>query len=367
MTSYENPLIVHENRCSIIQKYYKSNKATAGQNCKFALANESYRASLNRHYRLGSLKIANLSCADTLASLNSVASNLNPKKGAVMTKVEINGTKHTVMLDSGADISVISTSFAKKINAIYTPGATIECLSAGNNVLSIVGIALISVKLENYVLKEWFLVSDVLNQEMIIGADLIWGHQIDIMCSDGTARIGDNVIEITARNTGSVCSMVTTTAKPSQLAKIDETNLIPSQRIRLIKLLDDYEDIFSKNEDDIGKSDFIHKITLNSETPVKSRAYRIPYAQKQCVEQEIAKMLRMGVIVKSNSDYCAPIVLVKKKDNSNRFCIDFRKLNATTIKDCYPMPFIDEKLESLSGKFFFFQSRSDGWILAVSS
>ena len=97
-----------------------------------------------------------------------------------MTKVEINGTKHTVMLDSGADISVISTSFAKKINAIYTLGATIECLSAGNNVLSIVGIALISVKLENYVLKEWFLVSDVLNQEMIIGACLIWNHQIDI-------------------------------------------------------------------------------------------------------------------------------------------------------------------------------------------
>lgn len=99
---------------------------------------------------------------------------------------------------------------------------------------------------------------------MIIGADLIWDHQIDIMCSDSTARIGDNVIEITARNTGSVCSMVTTTSKPSQLAKIDETNLIPSQRLRLRKLLDDYEDIFSKNEDDIGKSDFIHKITLNS-------------------------------------------------------------------------------------------------------
>lgn len=116
------------------------------------------------------------------------------------------------------------------------------------------------------------------------------------------------------------------------------------------KLIDDYEDVFSKNDGDLGKAEFIHRIELNSDTPVKSRAYRIPYVQKAVVEEGIAKMLKIGVIQRSNSDWSSPIVLVKKKDNTVRFCVDHRKVNEKTVKDNYPMPFIEEKL---GGKSFF--------------
>jgi len=80
-------------------------------------------------------------------------------------------------------------------------------------------------------------------------------------------------------------------------------------------------------------------------------------------------MIRMGVIQQSNSDFTSPIVIVRKKDNSNRFCIDFRKLNAIAVKDSYLMPLIEERLESLRGKDIFrcLDLTSGYWQFAVET
>ena len=64
-------------------------------------------------------------------------------------------------------------------------------------------------------------------------------------------------------------------------------------------------------------------------------------------------MLHQGVIRESNSPWSSPVVMVKKKDSSWRFCINFRKLNERTVKDAYPLPRIDETLEALAGSRFF--------------
>ncbi|MCG8096512.1 MAG: DDE-type integrase/transposase/recombinase [Candidatus Thiodiazotropha endolucinida] len=64
-------------------------------------------------------------------------------------------------------------------------------------------------------------------------------------------------------------------------------------------------------------------------------------------------MLEQGTVEPSDSPWSAPICLVKKKDGSCRFCIDFRKLNSVTLKDAYPLPRIDDTLESLSGSLWF--------------
>lgn len=319
---------------------------------KFMVASAGYKA-VKRYYNHTGKNVTYLNKRIEVASIRNNNIEIDGKKGAVMTCVKINGIQYKALIDSGADRSMISAEFARRIRSEYRPNTNDTYITAGKSTLNVVGEAQISFSLVDNVLEEYFLVADVLAYDIIIGADILWKNKIDILFSDGTARLGENYVRIAAKTNRSVCSVAETSSMPSQLAQIDDTNLNPSQRKQLVKLLDEYEDIFSKNEDDIGKSEFIHKITLNSETPVKSRAYRTPFAQKQCVEKEIAKMLRMGVIVKSHSDYCSPIVLVKKRDMTNRFCVDFRKLNAITVKDCYPMPFIDEKLESLRGKNFF--------------
>ena len=64
-------------------------------------------------------------------------------------------------------------------------------------------------------------------------------------------------------------------------------------------------------------------------------------------------MLKKDVIKSSTSPWASPIVLVRKKDWSSRFCIDYRKVNAVTQKDAYPLPRVDETLDTLSGSRWF--------------
>jgi hypothetical protein len=80
---------------------------------------------------------------------------------------------------------------------------------------------------------------------------------------------------------------------------------------------------------------------------------RYPLVQKQIIDKEIDKMLEDQIIEPSKSQWSANICSVRKKDGSPRFCIDFRKLNFITQKDAYPLPRIDETLDTLSGQSWF--------------
>ena len=73
----------------------------------------------------------------------------------------------------------------------------------------------------------------------------------------------------------------------------------------------------------------VHDVELTEE-PVRVKQYPMPYSTKQVIRDEVENMLKYGVIEPSSSPYNSPIVLVRKKDNVYRFCIDFRKLNSIT-------------------------------------
>lgn len=79
----------------------------------------------------------------------------------------------------------------------------------------------------------------------------------------------------------------------------------------------------------------------------------MPVATKGVKESEVQKMLDRGVIRPSNSPWSSPVVFVRKQDGSWRLCVDFRELNSVTHKDAYPLPWIDETLESLCGFVYF--------------
>ena len=74
---------------------------------------------------------------------------------------------------------------------------------------------------------------------------------------------------------------------------------------------------------------------------------------KSEIERQIAELLEQGVIQLSNSPFSSPVLMIKKKDLTWRMVIDYRHLNALTLKGKYPLPIIDELLDELAGAAFF--------------
>lgn len=96
-----------------------------------------------------------------------------------------------------------------------------------------------------------------------------------------------------------------------------------------------------------------HQINLVQEEVVRSRPYKIPFSLRSQVNQEIEDMLKLKVIEPSNSPYVTPIVVVKKPDNSNRICLDFRRLNQITVFDSEPMTDPDQIFANIRGSKYF--------------
>ena len=90
-----------------------------------------------------------------------------------------------------------------------------------------------------------------------------------------------------------------------------------------------------------------HKICTGTANPIRLPPYQIPYAHRDAVQKELHEMLDCGIIERSRSEWAAPIVLVKKKEGSLRLCVDYRRMNAVTQTDAYPMPRIDELIDRL--------------------
>ena len=135
--------------------------------------------------------------------------------------------------------------------------------------------------------------------------------------------------------------------------KIGSNNISQSQRKQLERLVLKYSSIFSTTGRPLGRTSVVKHNIITNGPPIRQKFRRIPEAIKPIVTQEVDKMLEGGIIRKSVSPWSSPIVLVKKKDGKWRFCIDFRKINAITHKDAYPLPKIEETLDALSGAKYF--------------
>ena len=139
------------------------------------------------------------------------------------------------------------------------------------------------------------------------------------------------------------------------LEKLDLTGLEawPEDQVeKAHSLLKEYHDIFSLEKHHVGHTKAAkHKIVLKDPDtpPFKERFCQIPPPQHDEVHAHLKMMLDAGVIRPSNSPWCNAVVLVRKKDGSLRFCIDFQKLNSLTVKDSHLLPHICETLESLAG------------------
>eukprot|EP00731_Ephydatia_muelleri_P039166 Em1164g1a len=126
------------------------------------------------------------------------------------------------------------------------------------------------------------------------------------------------------------------------------------EKEELFSLLLEFADVFSLSTKNLGHTKVLqHRIDTGNAQPVHLPPRRIPHARREELKEMLRDMLEKNAIEHSDSPWSSPIVLVKKKDGTTRFCVDYRKVNEVTRKDAYPLPRVDDTLDTLAGSKFF--------------
>lgn len=181
--------------------------------------------------------------------------------------------------------------------------------------------------------------------EAILGVQ--WLRQVSPICFDFTKQ--EMVITWQQKKITQACFLV-------QLSAIEEST--PEQEIQapedIQKILHEFPTVFQppKELPPCRPQDHLIPI-MEGSAPVNINPYKCPYLQRTKIEKMVQEMLASGIIKHSQSPYASPVLLVKKKDNTWRFCVDYRALNAITVKNRFPIPIIEEMLDQLYGSRVF--------------
>lgn len=134
-----------------------------------------------------------------------------------------------------------------------------------------------------------------------------------------------------------------------------DTEILTSDEVKVVhSLLQQNCDVFSTNPVDLGRTNLIkHNIHTSSESPLRQKAYRTSPVLREEIHKQVQKLLDADLIEPSHSPWASPVILVRKKDGSYRFCIDYRRLNSITVKDAHPLPRVDDSLDALAGATLF--------------
>jgi transposase InsO family protein len=132
----------------------------------------------------------------------------------------------------------------------------------------------------------------------------------------------------------------------SEEPNLTNTDVNEAQKEQIKQLIRAFPNVFKTQPGRTTK--LKHQINLiTGSQPCNSPPFRYTPARRQIIEENLTEMIKQGIISPSKSPWASPVILAPKKDGSLRFCIDYRKVNSMTVRDAYPIPRIDDTLDSL--------------------
>ncbi|WVZ69502.1 hypothetical protein U9M48_018276 [Paspalum notatum var. saurae] len=260
-----------------------------------------------------------------------------------------------ILIDSGSSHTFISTKIASQLSPMIVSAPEMKVqVASGHNLLcsSLIPAACWQVQTCSFI--QDLRILDLSGYDMIVGLD--WLEQfspMEVHWKQKWLRIPyqGKLVRLCgllpAIPEGSLLQIqvISASSSTSQSAVISP---------QVQALLDEYQHLFELPVDLPPTRECDHSIPLlPGASPVSVRPYRFPPALKDEIEKQVHEMLSNWLIHKSTSPFSSSVLLVKKKDNSWRFCVNYRQLNAITVKSKYPVPIIEELLDELHGSSWF--------------
>ena len=270
---------------------------------------------------------------------------------------EVAGFPCQILLDTGSPISIVSKRFVKKIGMDNKIVGAKPCVLKGvsGGAVPMESKVLVNVALGNSARKVKVWIAEM-EDDVILGMDFLKSQGCVLDLQLGTVKMGSTSLAL-ACNSGKpmlIRAIRPCEAKtvPVELEQLVPTNSGHEEDVK--QLLRDFTDVFAVGSKSLGRTDMVrHKIQTEGAAPIKQAPRRMPLAKASEAQKAIQEMVSQGVVKPSQSPWSSPVVLVRKKDGSLRFCVDYRRLNAVTKKDSYPLPRIDDCIDSLAGSRWF--------------
>ncbi|CAH0556831.1 unnamed protein product [Brassicogethes aeneus] len=245
-------------------------------------------------------------------------------------EISVLGKRLVGLLDSGASRTIVGSGGWDILRCLNLPlrSCSVACTVANGEQCRGVGVVSVPMTLEKETRIIDVLVIPELEHKLILGVDF-W-TQMNIV-----PDLKNNRWHFAKEPPSIVIDSIQ-----------DQSTLSPEQKLTLDELVANKLEAMGSN---IGVTHLVqHEIELLSGSkPIKQRYYQVSPPKQQIIDEEIDKMLKAGIIEPCKSPWSSPVCLVRKKDNSYRFCIDYRQLNAVTKKDSYPIPYVASILDRL--------------------
>ncbi len=283
-------------------------------------------------------------------------------------KFKIKSLEINVIIDTSASTNIITKTLLEKLNIkIEKPSSKIFTSANGKDIIAL-GKVKLNFEIQKKKLPIKLQVIESKEEKILIGMKWLKKVKAEINLENNTIKIIKWKTPITIpisckrikkRYENPATHMINLLFnKPLKKIRKEEITFnkeLSKEEQQLNELLKEFEDIISTDEKPkLGRTGIIKYEIKVTENPIKERPYPVKDNKwEKWMKEEIEWMLKEGIIKKLKSPWASPVVLVSKKDESIRFCVDYKKTNAITIVDAHLLPVVNDIVDKIEGKKYY--------------
>lgn len=262
-----------------------------------------------------------------------------------LTPVFINGIPIDSLIDTGANCSLIKESIAKRLGCHFSPismyltGIGLNKIHAFAMITVVIQCEGVSIELDVHVVRDYDF-----HYNLLIGRNAVNYPDIEIITNSLGSRFSRKTLEVKVEV--NVCT--TSTELRELTSKIEHLDSALQEKI--INIFTKYPSVLDETSN-VKTGEL--KLSLVKNEIINYRPYRLAPIEREKVNKIIQDLLKQNIIRESDSSFANPVILVKKKDGSDRLCVDYRSLNKIVEKNRYPLPLIEDQMDRLGKARFF--------------